>query len=1241
MKKRTKLFKPLFLLFGFTLSISFLASCGENGHPTGLVTTTPGGTTPGATTTTQTTTTEVKTITEAKFNEVVKNYGFLGQNANITYDFVFTRGEQSLTGYMKAVGNKFELDYGRGSATFLVVRTEGNGIVQDSYSKGLDGSYSKRTGTFGGYYRDFGEFGLAFDRLAFTDFEFNAGTNTYALKEAKSFTYDDENTITFSVLKLQFVNNVLMNIDIIYDIGSTGSPGRAVFTGKNVGTTTITLPTTTDVPVLNMTGSYSSNRANFKEVTGIELPALEKLIVEEYPYRTGDTSYCFDIVDGDNLNYKTYEAFEAFFKTTLGDCDSGYPTGDEATGRDAQWTKNGRWYQTYWDNTNHAIYINTTVKESDDKKMTASYSLAREQFAEVTYYNLPIVFDVEANMTLVNAYVAGRKSYEISLESGTNLNYQTYMTFETFFADNFTADSGYPTGTETTGREGRWTTRNNDTLYTKYTTEGHIVIGVMPVQATTNMTDSYKTGRQQFYNIAGIWLPELENVELLDTSSFDLEKKDARFKIAKDTANYTAIVSALKESLANEPLANNNNHWEEAGFMCFWEWDYEANNRTHKITIWAEQSNTTIEVGYVFRDYFTITLTAGTGGSVELFVAGRTQNNNTAHVCYNTYSELSATATAGYQFAGFYEGNTLLGTDNPLDYAVVKDVTIVAKFEEEASNMTDSYKAVRTAFNELSGILLPKLEGVSTEHEYAEPDETNHVRDEAGVDLIFTTAASVSDAYAEIKALFTEELGNPVESSSSEIALMDQWSIQYYDATIPYRVEAMMYSQVGDTSISLMWRKQPIVIINVRAEGHGKANGVYINSSYEEVPYTKYWEIVDAFHGTLVATPDSGYKFVGWYVDGEEVSKDARFIFSYKNVTFTEITFVGKFAELVMTESYKEAMSKFKTITSFTLPELEGVTVPDYFLTHLDTTQHLEAEIDAKVDETVATAVVDAFTKQIGTKPTVQNGTPKFWCWKIKVTIDNKTYTGDMGVTYDSTEGLMAIHYAVEETAQMTNSYAYTRETFKNATGLELPEIAELEAVIGFGKNYVMMDIVAGTNLKKDTYDDIIAYLDELTGWTGEDDTHDDAYPTKKYTNTTSGIVFQVVWNDESAEGVIYLNTMSTALLSTFDTYSEAKKYFPIFGITLPTISNVSADFSFSEIGLTFDMTKETDFTETEYTTFSRLLTEKFGHGTDVSDEYQKRMIWTVNGSLWDVVWDLTTGIAINCSEAGQQGQTE
>lgn len=63
---------------------------------------------------------------------------------------------------------------------------------------------------------------------------------------------------------------------------------------------------------------------------------------------------------------------------------------------------------------------------------------------------------------------------------------------------------------------------------------------------------------------------------------------------------------------------------------------------------------------------------------------------------------------------------------------------------------------------------------------------------------------------------------------------------------------------------------------------------------------------------------------------------------------------------------------------------------------------------------------------------------------------------------------------------------------------------------------------------------------------------------------------------------------------------------------------------------MTFDLTKESVFTEGEYNQFVNAVSAELGNGTDVSDEYQMRMTWTVDEILWDVVWDLTTGLAVN-----------
>ena len=112
-----------------------------------------------------------------------------------------------------------------------------------------------------------------------------------------------------------------------------------------------------------MTKSYADARAEFRKVTGIELPAIDNLEVDrEFPYKEGDKDYCFDIIGGSALTYQTYLQLETFLNGAVGNPDEGYPAGDEATGRGSRWTTATRWYSLDWyklDNGSFMIFLNT------------------------------------------------------------------------------------------------------------------------------------------------------------------------------------------------------------------------------------------------------------------------------------------------------------------------------------------------------------------------------------------------------------------------------------------------------------------------------------------------------------------------------------------------------------------------------------------------------------------------------------------------------------------------------------------------------------------------------------------------------------------------------------------------------------------------------------------------------------------------------------------------------------------
>ena len=194
---------------------------------------------------------------------------------------------------------------------------------------------------------------------------------------------------------------------------------------------------------INMSDSYATAREQFKHVTGIEVPAIANLEADtEYFqfYKETDTEYCFDIISGSALNFQTYMVFENFFKETLGNCSEGYPDGDETNGRDAEWIKEGRWYQTYWDATNKAIYINTTLRNDDSVLDLAGKTFVGTDVSEKDFIYYESTKEVVKATTLVFAsdgtfeMTVTKRASGSYVEDGITLEKGTYQQTGNTFA---------------------------------------------------------------------------------------------------------------------------------------------------------------------------------------------------------------------------------------------------------------------------------------------------------------------------------------------------------------------------------------------------------------------------------------------------------------------------------------------------------------------------------------------------------------------------------------------------------------------------------------------------------------------------------------------------------------------------------------------------------------------------------------------------------------------------------------
>ena len=106
--------------------------------------------------------------------------------------------------------------------------------------------------------------------------------------------------------------------------------------------------------------SFTKARVEFYEVTGILVPELTGLEVEEYPYTEGDTSYCFDIIGGAELGYNTYEVLKAFLDTELADWTCSGPSQDGEY-INVNYTSDSAWVGLTWDSVNLAVYLNASV----------------------------------------------------------------------------------------------------------------------------------------------------------------------------------------------------------------------------------------------------------------------------------------------------------------------------------------------------------------------------------------------------------------------------------------------------------------------------------------------------------------------------------------------------------------------------------------------------------------------------------------------------------------------------------------------------------------------------------------------------------------------------------------------------------------------------------------------------------------------------------------------------------------
>lgn len=279
-------------------------------------------------------------------------------------------------------------------------------------------------------------------------------------------------------------------------------------------------------------------------------------------------------------------------------------------------------------------------------------------------------------------------------------------------------------------------------------------------------------------------------------------------------------------------------------------------------------SASTVVANFAAEQY-TVQVTAGTGGSVT---GGGTYNTGAT-------ATLTATPDPGYGFTSWSDGSTA----NPYQLTVTEDVTLSATFSQGTYVLTVSASPVDGGNASGGGTYSP---GTSVNLS-SEPNVgfrfINWVKN--GIELsnqpffsyeTGTTPETIVAVFEEV--VFTVSVsestggsatggGEYQEGDSATLSATAEDGFDFlgwYDKGVKVTEEnPYTFPVFADRSLSAMFAT--LHTLAVGAAAHGTATGGGTFETYTSV--------------TVNATPDMGYRFVGWFENGANVSTDARYTF--------------------------------------------------------------------------------------------------------------------------------------------------------------------------------------------------------------------------------------------------------------------------------------------------------------------------------------------------------------------------
>ena len=717
-----------------------------------------------------------------------------------------------------------------------------------------------------------------------------------------------------------------------------------------------------------------------------------------------------------------------------------------------------------------------------------------------------------------------------------------------------TSGGGTPTSTSSSGQGGTPTSTSSSGS-----------------SATEKMKDSYKWGREEILKLTGITLPALEDIELKNESYFN--DNNALFVIDGNPDIFTSFVDASKAVLTETPTidTNTNTHWDLS----------ELVGSKHYLGF-LDISFVNVEIcfEYEINEAYEVTVEASSGGSAILKddKVAVTGNQGIYQEDYDKLS-LEATPNDGYKFSGWYNGTTLLNTNNPYSYIVGNsNITITAKFELLPS-MTESYSNGRNEFHEITGIWLPEITGVELLNS-SSFDKDNHKSD---FDIPYS-----SDALTSFIETVTSELEENIDFADEKNYKNVQENNAYFEffvssETRDYEAYVSIFED-NPTSNNPVLRTQYWIryyyTIELVSDTGGTAVMKYNNNLVEGNKIALH----ESDHVSFIATPDSGYTIQGFYEDTTNLhlNNSSPYYISAKDVT---ITAKFKSSTNAVTQSYKEAQDLLLTHLGLHLEDAYDVetvntdktnTSDNYFsIIIYNATLDLfntifpsfKAEIEAKVKDKndVITYYGDDFYHNYN------NSNDHWWSFKVN---DSDT-AGDCQISFEYTDVKSRLSIVV--TKPMTIDYMVARKRFYQVADILLPVYKGIE----ISDPYYDWSVERGffsqgfKNTSTSYYNQVKALFDEK-------------FPTSDITYITENV--SCTWNTYRIVDnlgyfvyphIIYsdyqgMNETSVSYSANPDYYSSGVVFFKeLTGAELPIISGLECQYKITANSVTFEVFKD------------------------------------------------------------------